>query len=420
MVWSIARKRLLLNLRTFKFGALTLLAFALLLASGFVLTTEYRRRTEEYQARREAEVDRLLYAQAYSQTTLRLDWPPEPLRLLSRGVGDRFGVRAFLPGHFGPMRIINPGEGTSLTSFLGLDFSNVITIVFSLLAILLTYDVIAGEKEKGTLSLLLANSVPRSRVLAGEYLGALLSLMLPLTAGFLLWLILVRADLEVEFDSQIWVRLGLCGFVSLVFISSFILLGLWISSSVSRSATALVLLIVLWVMAGVIYPNFTTWAVTQTHPPEPRTGTNVAQASEASKRGLEMEVINRAIAQAEAAAIWTAVSPWEAYRTVVAILARTDFGSYLRFRRTAEQWQHQLEAWHREKIARYPSRERNWSNTDPDLDLSGMPQAQWVSEPLRESLSRSLPYAGYLLAVNGLLFLAAALAFARYDPRYQL
>jgi hypothetical protein len=218
----------------------------------------------------------------------------------------------------------------------------------------------------------------------------------------------------------VWARLGLCWLVSLVFISAFILLGLWISASVSRSATALTLLIVLWVIIGVIYPNFTVWAVTQVYPLKSPIRATAAQNGKISQGAWEAEAVNHAIAQAETASVWTAVSPWEAYRTAAAILSRTDFGSYLRFRRTAEQVQGQLEAWHREKIARYPNRERNWSSTDPDLDLSGLPQVRWSSESLRGSLSRLIPYAGYLLGVNGLLFLGATLAFTRYDPRYQL
>jgi hypothetical protein len=251
-------------------------------------------------------------------------------------------------------------------------------------------------------------------------MGALLSMTLPLTGAFLLWLILVRLHLRIEFSHEVWARLGMCWIISLIYVSCFILLGLWISSGVNRSATALTMLILLWVIVGVIYPNFAAWTITQTHPiraPGSMSGTSHGDHHRSTE---EAEVVNRAIAQAHVAAVWTALSPWEAYRTAVAILARTDLGSYLRFRRMGEHLQQQLEAWHREKIARFPNRERNWSSSDPDLELSGLPQAPWSPEPVSESLSRLLPYAGYLLGLNGLLFLGAAWALTRYDPRHEL
>ena len=53
------------------------------------------------------------------------------------------------------------GEG-SLSSALGnLDFLFVVSTVFSLLALLFTFDAVAGEREAGTLRVTLANALPR-------------------------------------------------------------------------------------------------------------------------------------------------------------------------------------------------------------------------------------------------------------------
>jgi ABC-type transport system involved in multi-copper enzyme maturation permease subunit len=74
-------------------------------------------------------------------------------------------------------------EGTSavrdnpfLASFFSIDFVDIAAIIFSLLALLFSYDVFTREKEDGTLKLQMANSVGRSRFLAGKVLGILATL----------------------------------------------------------------------------------------------------------------------------------------------------------------------------------------------------------------------------------------------------
>ena len=70
--------------------------------------------------------------------------------------------------------------------FSFLDLSSVVIIIFTLLAILLSYNAISGEKEEGVLALALANEVPRYKYILGKYCGILISLAVPLMlSGFL-------------------------------------------------------------------------------------------------------------------------------------------------------------------------------------------------------------------------------------------
>ena len=62
--------------------------------------------------------------------------------------------------------------------------------VLSLIAILFTFDSISGERERGTLRLMLANSIPRHTVLLGKFLGALISISAPLTLAVLMNLLI--------------------------------------------------------------------------------------------------------------------------------------------------------------------------------------------------------------------------------------
>ena len=46
-------------------------------------------------------------------------------------------------------------------------------VILGLLALLLTFDALSGERESGNLRLLLGNGLPRRTLLAGKLLGAL-------------------------------------------------------------------------------------------------------------------------------------------------------------------------------------------------------------------------------------------------------
>ena len=67
-----------------------------------------------------------------------------------------------------------------LVVFPRTDLTFVFQIVISLPTFLFSYDAIAGERQNGTLALVLSNAIPRGKLLFGKYLGGILSLAIPL------------------------------------------------------------------------------------------------------------------------------------------------------------------------------------------------------------------------------------------------
>ena len=63
-------------------------------------------------------------------------------------------------------------EDSMLPRIGALDWSYIIGLVTSFVAILLTFDAISGERENGTLALVLSNAVSRAGVLAGKFLAS--------------------------------------------------------------------------------------------------------------------------------------------------------------------------------------------------------------------------------------------------------
>ena len=124
-----------------------------------------------------------------------------------------------------------------MTRFENTDWTLIVRLVLSFLCIVLAYDSIAGEKERGTLRQIMANSVSRIQVLAGKYLAHVAVLLLVNVALFLL--------------------------ASLVYVSLFVLLALGVSSLSGSAASALVVLTMVWAVFVVIIPQTSFVVATQ-------------------------------------------------------------------------------------------------------------------------------------------------------------
>ena len=130
-----------------------------------------------------------------------------------------------------------------------------IGVLMSFFAILFTFDAIAGERTRGTLSLIMSNTVSRGQVLLGKYLGAFVTLMVPLIIGILMNLLIILLVGNIPFNSGDWLRiLGIVGLFGL-HISIFIFLGLLFSSRVSNAITSLVWLLLTWVCLAFVFPS---------------------------------------------------------------------------------------------------------------------------------------------------------------------
>lgn len=129
-----------------------------------------------------------------------------------------------------------------------------VQFVFSLLAILLTFDLISGEREAGTLKLILVNPVSRGRVLRGKIASALVLLIVPYTLAFGLAVLLLRWTGTGASSPDLWLRILVLYGISLLYLGCFVHLGAWVSSLTSSSLTSLVTLLFLWAVTTAIVP----------------------------------------------------------------------------------------------------------------------------------------------------------------------
>jgi len=160
MLKTIIAKEFLNNILNLRFMIGLVLCIIVTIACIMILAHDYRQEMKDYNARMNLE-DEILdnYAHASSfrlRQMLRPQKPPERFRLLIIGIPGNEDLGFF---DYNPLPILFPP----------LDFLFIVTIIMSLLAMLFSYDAIAGERQSGTLRLVISNSISRTKVLFGKF-----------------------------------------------------------------------------------------------------------------------------------------------------------------------------------------------------------------------------------------------------------
>lgn len=268
MIWKIAKKEFLLNLMTFKFAVGTTLCVVLVAVFVPILGKAYQERLKTYNqnvAYNEAELHKVVI---YKNITPTIYQRPSVLAVFSEGLAKQLGDSATIEYDQVP-EISGTAANHYLSIFSVFDVSLIFKIVISVLALLLAYDAISGERERGTLRLVLSNNAARYQVLVGKFLAGLLVLVVAVTIAFVLGLVILFCLPMVDFTGSDWIRLGLMYLATLVFIITMYNLGLLFSCMARRSAVSLVLGLFLWIVFALAIPNASVYLATQVHPVEP-------------------------------------------------------------------------------------------------------------------------------------------------------
>ena len=268
MIWKIAKKEFLLNLMTFKFAVGTILSMVLMAVFVPILAKAYQERIKVYDenvAYNEGELRKVV---VYKNITPTIYRPPSVLAVFSEGLEKQLGNSATIEYDKVP-EITGAAANHYLSIFSVFDASLMFKIVIGVLALLLAYDAISGEREQGTLRLMLSGTAARYQVLLGKLLAGLLVLIVAVTIAFVLGLVVLLCFPMVDLTGSDWIRIGFMFLASLAFIATMYNLGLLFSCLARRSAVSLVLGLFLWIIFAVVIPNASAYLATQIRPVEP-------------------------------------------------------------------------------------------------------------------------------------------------------
>ena len=259
MLMTLIQKEIMHHILSVRFVALLLMC---LLLVPLTLSINYRRYSQnlvDYQesVKREQTEAKENPPNASDPNTevSKLFLKPTPLSVFANGLEDA------LPTYLGMTRngVRQGSAGVSQASVayvLGnLDFLFIVGTVFSLLALLFTFDAVAGEREAGTLRINLSNPLPRDVFLWSKLIGGYIVFVVPFLVSFLLGLLLLvwqgfpLGELKVALPV-----LGLT-LISLLYIAVFFAIGVVISTYLDNAKTALIVAFTFWVFAVLIAPR---------------------------------------------------------------------------------------------------------------------------------------------------------------------
>jgi ABC-type transport system involved in multi-copper enzyme maturation permease subunit len=258
MIFHIARKEFLNNLLTARFVIGFLLCFVLIPFSILINISNYKGRMAQFRVDRAAAEKAVQEVRVYSNLRPEVVIPPEALSIFGKGINDQVGNRVKI--WLGDMPTLpagktDAGDNPFLATFFSIDFVDIAAIIFSLLALIFSYDAFTREKEDGTLKLQMSNSLARSTYLVGKLLGILLTLLPILVFSFLLSAVLILVSRNVAFSAVEWGRIALLFALSLLYLAVFVFIGLFVSARSKTSVTSLVLCLFLWVFFVFLVPN---------------------------------------------------------------------------------------------------------------------------------------------------------------------
>ena len=459
MLLRLIGKEIFNNILSFRFAVTYLLLFVLVLVSVFLMGNEHRDRMAGYTKQEARFRDRLEELAAMPdpgkqfQAVRQEDFSglrrPATLAVLARGLEGSLPRRVSSTNRF-TMRSSNDrlGRNILLDVFQAPDFAYVANIVISLLALLFVFDSVCGEKERGTLKLLLSNSVPRDVVLLSKWIGGYLSIAAPFAVAVLVGYLYLSMSGAIELDGDDATRFAAILGVSFLYISSFFSLGLMISTATHRAATALLMSLLVWIVWILVVPNMAPVVARLTAPVPARQvidaeqraiereaqllqeairkrkvygdakeSERIQQESEQRKRKLEDFYKDRMSRQVSLSQNLARLSPSASYLFAVTRLSGTGPSLFAHFAAAVERFQEG----HREfEMRAFRDGSITWTRDGPQVpegwfDAGAVPRLQLFQEGVAEAFDAALFDILLLIVFNVLSFMLSYVFFLRYD-----
>ena len=271
MIWKIARKEFLLNLMTFKFAVGTATCVVLTAVFMPILARDYQQRLANYGENVAANEAELGNVKVYKNVQPTLYRPPDVLSVFCEGLEKQSGRSAKVQlGGISEISAASTSSNPFLSIFPAFDVTLILKVVMSILALLVAYDAVCGERELGTLKLMLSGATARYQILLAKLLAGLATLVIPITLALIVALLILQCFPTVDLSGADWVRIAVMYMASLLFVSVMYTIGLLFSCLMRRSNISLVLGLFIWIASAVVIPTASTYVAGSLRPVEAR------------------------------------------------------------------------------------------------------------------------------------------------------
>jgi ABC-type transport system involved in multi-copper enzyme maturation permease subunit len=386
--------------------------------------------------------------------------PPSPLFPFARGVEEASGnnsvVSIFQEPKLQDSRFsVDPLHA----QFSTLDFVFVVKAIVALLALMLTFDLINGERERGTLKLVLSSPVSRATVVLAKIVGAFAVLLVPLLIPLLIGLLFVLLQGGVEWSGDHWLRVLTLFGATALYLAVFVALGVFVSCLVARPSNAFLVLVLIWLASVWVVPRVALYAATgisdvaaafeidrqkgeidrewyresaarlqewlRNHPDHDAVPIDIQgeingelqKAAQLKKTRLdEAHAADMRFRDGLVRQIGL-LSPSAAYENIALGMAMTDIGRQQQFLQSVKRYREAFQRFVGEKMmGERRAQLRGDSTSYPGgLDLSGMPRLEPPVSSFPRDLASLWPELAVLLSLLVLLCLGSVWAFVNYD-----
>ncbi|MCE5272445.1 ABC transporter permease [bacterium] len=244
------------SINNYKFPITLVLCLFLIPLGTFVSLREYEQRLADY--RQEMSIyQESAQGNIYWSFSARGFRPPSALSFLAGGLEDRLPtfVSTDWRGNYG-LHYDNELSSPVSTFFGKLDLQTCVGFVLSILALVFMFSSVSGEKEKGTLKLLISHSVPRSKIYAAKVIGNFIIFTVPFMLSLLVSLVVISFSSSISlFSAGGWTAVAVFTGLSLLFILLMLNLGIMISSRTDKSITSVIALLFIWIMLAFVVPK---------------------------------------------------------------------------------------------------------------------------------------------------------------------
>ena len=264
MFLLLIRKELHEHLLSLRFAVACVFCPAVMLSSTFMLAKDFEEALADYHTRIVLHIDEI-DQQDLVWNGIKIDRPLNPLQIFVRGVEEEFSATAKVTAYAEPQFEVDYESNPVISLYPTIDLLYFVGVVMSLMAIAFSYDAVSGEKELGTLKLLMSYSVPRDTVVLAKWTGGYLALIAPLLVSFLSGLVLLLLFPTIELKTVHWSALALIMVGSLLYLAAIYSLGLFVSVRTHLASTSITVLLTVWVLLVFIVPNLAPYVAARVH-----------------------------------------------------------------------------------------------------------------------------------------------------------
>jgi ABC-type transport system involved in multi-copper enzyme maturation permease subunit len=207
MLRTILKQEILHNLYSLRFHVSLVLVLSVFIVGSVSFVKSHDAGLKKYQEVQAQFTDEMRTQAKADATSLAVNKKTYTLRPRDNGFiydgKEKYLPNAIVFSAWNVFSFLNKSGSTNpfLNTFEELNWSFIVALILSFVALLLTFDSVSGEKESKTLALALSNSVSRGTLLFGKYLSAILTFLAMVLPGILLSVLVVLLSGRVSLGS---------------------------------------------------------------------------------------------------------------------------------------------------------------------------------------------------------------------------